>query len=93
MDDLKELLRKNFEQITDIQKKIDRIHHYMVWQVVWSVFKFVIIIVPLVWGIILAAPHVRELFSTYSQMSGALKAVSPGTTVLNPADLLRNFVK
>lgn len=89
-----ELLQKNSEQIADLQKKVNRIHHYMIWQSVWSVLKFLIIVIPLVWGFMFALPYMKQALDFYMNVMNDFNSIA-GTKVqtVNPADMFKSFLK
>ncbi len=68
--ELIELLRANLEQSKEILKISQEIKSYIKWQNIWSILRFVIIVVPIILGFIYLPPLIKEVFQSYRSLLG-----------------------
>ncbi len=66
--DLKELLAKNIELSEQILKSVKYIKRYIFWQKIFGIIKILIIVVPLVFGYIVLAPHFNKAIQQYQEL-------------------------
>lgn len=67
-DDLKKLLEQNLQQNEEILKISREIKQYIKWQQIWSVLRFVLIVVPIVLGFIYLPPLLKGVFESYKDL-------------------------
>jgi len=70
MQEIKNLLEKNFELTKEIHEMTKKMSRYLFWQQIFSVLKLLIIIVPIVVGIIYLPPLLKNLMSQYQELLG-----------------------
>jgi hypothetical protein len=65
---LESLLRDNLESTAKILKDIRFIKKSLRWQRAWSVFRFLLIVVPIILGVIYLPPLIKETLETYRNL-------------------------
>ncbi|HBA36584.1 TPA: hypothetical protein DCZ15_01770 [Candidatus Falkowbacteria bacterium] len=65
---LESLLRDNLESTAKILKDIRFIKKSLRWQRIWSVFRFLLIVVPIILGFIYLPPLIKETLETYRNL-------------------------
>ena len=65
---LESLLRDNLESTAKILKDIRLIKKSLRWQRIWSVFRFLLIVVPIILGFIYLPPLIKETLETYRNL-------------------------
>lgn len=89
-DEIKKLIEKNIqlsEEILELSKKTKK---YLFIQQMFSVFKWLIIIVPLVLGILYLPPLLQNLISQYKEIFGGVANPSVNFNSI-PSELLESF--
>jgi ferric iron reductase protein FhuF len=69
-DELTNLLRANLERSEEILKISQEIKSYIKWQNIWSILRFVIIVIPIVLGFIYLPPLIKDAFQSYRSLLG-----------------------
>jgi ferric iron reductase protein FhuF len=69
-DELTSLLRANLERSEEILKISQEIKSYIKWQNIWSILRFVIIVIPIVLGFIYLPPLIKDAFQSYRSLLG-----------------------
>lgn len=75
-DSLQALVKENIELTKNLQADIKKINRYIAWQRVFSVFKVLIIVIPVVLGIIYLPKIVSDLISPYQNVLKNLNSSS-----------------
>lgn len=65
---LKELLELNLQKNEEILKISRDIKSYIKWQNIWSVLRFVLIVVPIILGFIYLPPLLKDVFTSYKDL-------------------------
>ena len=65
---LESLLQDNLESTAKILKDIRLIKKSLRWQRIWSVFRFLLIVVPIILGFIYLPPLIKETLETYRNL-------------------------
>lgn len=68
--ELNELLRANLEHSKEILKISKEIKSYIKWQNIWSISRFVIIVIPIILGFIYLPPLIKDAFQSYRLLLG-----------------------
>jgi hypothetical protein len=71
--DLKELVRQNQEMLTSVDKRLHKIEKHFRLEMIMNWLKWLIIVVPIVFGIIYISPYVRTYASMLQPALQALK--------------------
>jgi len=69
-EEIKKLLEKNLELNEEIYHMVRDLKNYIFWQRIWSVFKVLIIVVPLIIGFIYLPPLIKDMFTGYQSLLG-----------------------
>ena len=69
-EELKQLLEPSLEKNEEILKISKDIKKYIKWQQIWSMLRFVLIIVPIVLGFIYLPPLLRDVLDNYRSLLG-----------------------
>ena len=67
-EEIKKLLELNLERNEEILTMTRDIKKYMKWQNIWSITRFVLIIVPIVLGFIYLPPILKGVFDSYRDL-------------------------
>lgn len=67
-EEIKKLLELNLQKNEEILKISRDIKKYIKWQNMWSIFRFVFIVIPIVLGFIYLPPLLKDVFKTYSDL-------------------------
>jgi hypothetical protein len=67
-DDLKILLEKNLEMTQEVYNICQKVKSHMFWANIWSVFKIVVIIIPLIIGFLYLPPLLKNAFDQYNKL-------------------------
>ena len=67
-EEIKEVLKKNFELTQDIHRMVKKIYKFIIWQQVIGVIKILLIIVPLVAGFIYLPGLLKNAFEPYKEL-------------------------
>lgn len=67
-EEIKKLLELNLQKNEEILKISRDIKKYIKWQNIWSVLRFVLIVVPIILGFIYLPPLFKDVFKTYSDL-------------------------
>lgn len=67
-NEIKKLLELNLQRNEDILLMMRDIKKYIKWQKIWSIFRFVLIVVPIVLGFIYLPPLLQDLFQSYRDL-------------------------
>ncbi len=88
-EDIRELLKRNLELTEEILRLSRKTHLSLVWQNIFAVIKFAIILVPLIIGFLYLPPLIEKLLQQYSELMG----ISSGADQLQniPLDMLKNL--
>jgi hypothetical protein len=87
MEDLKELLRKNLEVSERTLQLVERMHRAALWGRFFTLVKWVVIIVGLVWGYLAVQPYLQQILGISQQINDLQQ--SAGATWL---DTLKGFL-
>jgi len=74
-EEVKKILEKNTEMTNEILVLVKSIKKYIFWQHIFSIFKILIIVIPLVVGIIYLPPLLNNVMSQYKDLLGVQKMV------------------
>ena len=66
--ELKELLELNIKKSEEILAMSREIKNYIKWDQIWSMVRFLLIVVPVVLGVIYLPPILREAFDSYKSL-------------------------
>jgi len=66
--DIAKLLQANLERSEEILKLSQEIKSYIRWQNIWSILRFVIILIPIILGFIYLPPLIKEAFQSYKSL-------------------------
>ena len=92
-EEIKALLKKNLELTEEINKKMEKVNRFIVWQKVFSLLKILIFVVPVILGLIYLPPLLKDVFSQYQELLGfGNKASEINVDQLSP-DLIKSFLK
>ena len=89
MDELRNLINKNFEYTKEIYEQMHKIRRHMMWQTILGVLKLLVIVIPLVVLVIFGIPILRQVVGDYNGVMQQLNGINQGGSI----DLLKNFVK
>ncbi len=66
--EIAKLLQTNLERSEEILKISKEIKSYIRWQNIWSILRFVIIVVPIILGFIYLPPLLKDAFQSYRSL-------------------------
>ena len=84
-EDIGAIIKKNLELSEEILKLTRKINNHIKWSRVFSFFKLLIIVIPLVLGYLYLQPMINELLSFYQDLLGLKSNVESSN--LNNIDL------
>ena len=67
-EEIKEVLKKNFELTQDIHRMVKKIYKFIIWQQVIGVIKILLIVVPLVLGFIYLPGLLKNALEPYKEL-------------------------
>jgi len=70
--EIRELLGENLKLNKEIHVMVKSVKKYMMWQQIWSIFKILIIVVPIVLGLIYLPAMLQPLFEQYKDLMGGI---------------------
>jgi hypothetical protein len=91
-EEIKKLLEKNLEITKEIHEMVKGIKSYIFWQRIWGVFKVLIIVVPVIFGIIYLPPLLKDVFRQYQSLLG-IGDMNLNLESLGGENLLNSFLK
>ncbi len=65
IDDLKRLLKLNLQKNEEILAISKKTKQYIKWQQIWSILRFLLILIPIVLGFIYLPPVIRDFIKNY----------------------------
>ncbi len=88
---LRELLERNLKWSQIIYEQNRRINHKLLWSATASWFRFLIIAIPLILGIIFLPPLLKQLLERYRNLLGGVKSgtVAPVQAPSSIEDILK----
>ena len=75
---LKELIEKNLKWSQIIYEQNRKINNKLLWTAVFSWFKIIIIVGPIIWAIIYLQPMLKGVWAQYNELLGGVTAVDKG---------------
>jgi len=66
--DLAKLMQDNLARSEEILTTVRQIKTYMFWQQVWAGFRFFLIAIPVVLGVIYLPPLIKDIFESYRNL-------------------------
>lgn len=97
--DLKQLIQENLNLSHEIYRLVKKIRNQLLWQKIFGLLKFLIIVVPLVLGSIYFYPRLQEMYQTYQQLTQMTKGGSVDVSKLNldpsklSPEIIQNILK
>jgi len=76
--DLRELVEKNLKWSQIIYEQNRKINNKLLWAAIFSWFKLIIIVGPIIWAIIYLQPMLKGVWSQYNELLGGVTAVNKG---------------
>lgn len=71
---LKELIEKNLKWSQIIYEQNRKINNKLLWSAIFSWFKLLIIVGPIIWAIIYLQPMLKGVWTQYNQLLGGISA-------------------
>ncbi len=65
---LKKLLEQNLETTSEVLKLVKKIHRYIVWQRIFGLIYFILIVVPIILALIYLPPLLKQFTASYGEL-------------------------